>query len=98
VTDNGLHVAEWTGRAASDALKSVKAAGRKVNARCVICGQEINYDLTYPHPDSCSVQHVKSRSMFPHLTWDRRNWAPSHLTCNKQAGATPPLELGATTL
>jgi hypothetical protein len=78
----GLHIPEWSGRARSEALAYVKAL----------------YDLVYPHPDSCSVQHVKSRHLFPHLTWDRSNWEPAHLTCNKAAGTGATTTLGLTTL
>jgi 5-methylcytosine-specific restriction endonuclease McrA len=94
----GLHIPEWSGRARSEALAYVKALGRRRRSPCYICGQRIDYDLVYPHPDSCSVQHVKSRHLFPHLTWDRSNWEPAHLTCNKAAGTGATTTLGLTTL
>lgn len=96
--DTGLHIADWSGRARSEALAYVKAIGRRRNSPCQICSQPIDYTLEYPHPDSCSVQHIKSRHLFPHLTWDRSNWAPAHLTCNKAAGTGITSELGLTTL
>ncbi|MBD8019377.1 HNH endonuclease [Brevibacterium sp. Re57] len=76
----------WAGRRAADALKRVKAIGRHESAPCVICDQSIDYDLTYPHPQSCSVQHVRSQKMFPELRWDPSNWMPAHLDCNKSEG------------
>lgn len=81
------HNPPWAGRRKVDALKRVKALGRRVNAPCVICQLSINYDLEYPHPDSCSVQHVKPQSLFPNLRWDPSNWKPSHLSCNQGLGA-----------
>lgn len=87
-------VKPWEGRARQDALRWVKAKGRRANTPCVICDQSINYSLEYPHPQSCSVQHVKPRSLFPQLTWVRSNWAPSHLDCNKGAGARVQEGLG----
>lgn len=60
---------------------------------CVICLQPIDYDLVYPNPGSCSVQHLKSRKRFPELTWARSNWAPAHLRCNQ---AEPPDSVSST--
>lgn len=93
--DNGVHIPPWSGRRRADALRRVKAQGRAANAACVICEQPIDYDLEYPHPQSCSVQHLKSRLLFPLLTWDPSNWAPAHLDCNKSQGAK---DMAATSL
>lgn len=87
-------VKPWAGRARQDALRSVKAKGRRADAPCVICSMSIDYSLEYPHPQSCSVQHVKSRKLFPQLTWDPANWAPAHLDCNKAAGSRGEESLG----
>lgn len=87
-------VKPWAGRARADALRWVKAKGRRASAPCVICEHSINYSLEYPHPQSCSVQHVKPRRLFPQLTWEPLNWAPAHLDCNKSAGATIQQGLG----
>lgn len=92
----GAHIPEWSGRRRADALALVKAEGSRTNAPCFICRQGIEYSLEYPHPQSCSVQHVKSRKLYPHLTWDRTNWKPAHLDCNKSAGAEQQLDLGVT--
>lgn len=76
----------WAGRARADALHYIRTKGASGNLPCSLCHQPIDYRLRYPHPQSCSVQHVKSRVLFPHLTWVRANWAPAHLDCNKSAG------------
>ena len=89
----------WSGRAATQALKQVKHHGRRHNTPCVICNGPINYDLTYPDPWSCSVQHNPSRKLRPDLTWNPRVWFPAHLQCNKEAGdgtTTNPYDLGTT--
>jgi 5-methylcytosine-specific restriction endonuclease McrA len=90
----GLHIPPWSGRRAQDALRRVKAEGRRNNAPCCICDQGIDYSLAYPHPQSCSVQHMRSRKQFPELTWDPSNWAPAHLDCNKAAGVVVEAGMG----
>ena len=52
-----MPIATWSGRAASRALRRIRSEGRRHATPCCLCGQRINYDLTYPHPQSCSVQH-----------------------------------------
>lgn len=94
--DDGRTVPEWSGRRRAEALKRVKTLGRAARTACVICTLPINYDLEYPHPQSCSVQHLKSRLAYPHLTWEPSNWAPAHLDCNKAAGSSAPPSLGVT--
>ncbi|GAB2767877.1 hypothetical protein [Sinomonas soli] len=91
---NGLHIPPWSGRRRQDALVRVKAEGRRANAACCICDQSIDYSLEYPHPQSCSVQHVMSRKQFPELTWEPSNWKPAHLDCNKGAGIQREESLG----
>lgn len=90
----------WSGRAAREALRWVKARGRASDSPCVICTQPIDYDLVYPDPAACSVQHLRSRRDFPELTWVRSNWAPAHHMCNQAAGAgdNAPPDLGVTTI
>ena len=90
----GIHNPPWSGRRVTEALKLVKRRGRAHHSPCVICNQPIDYDLEYPHPDSCSVQHVKSQSLYPHLRWDPHNWKPAHLQCNQSAGTADSLGLG----
>lgn len=90
------HIPTWGGRRVTEALQQVKARGRQGNLPCCICKQPIDYALPSTDPDGCSVQHLKPRSIFPHLTWDPSNWAPSHLQCNKAAGTEMNLGLGTT--
>lgn len=94
--DDGLNVPAWNGRRAKEALEFVKRKGRSSGAPCCICRQPIDYELPSTDPDGCSVQHVKSRALFPHLTWDPANWAPAHLGCNKAEGKTPTVAIGQT--
>ncbi|WP_309132650.1 HNH endonuclease [Brevibacterium sp.] len=92
----GVSNPAWSGRRVTEALEFVKRLGRKLKQPCSLCGQPINYDLEYPDPDSCSVQHVKPQSLFPLSRWDPNNWAPSHLQCNQSAGTADSLGLGVT--
>lgn len=94
--DNGLHVPAWNGRRAARALDDVKRKGRANDTPCCICQQPIDYDLPSTDPDGPSVQHIKSRALFPHLTWDVANHAPAHLGCNKAEGKTPTIAIGQT--
>ena len=87
-------VQPWGGRRASQALARVRHNGQTNNTPCVICHHPINYQLRYPDPASCSVQHLHSRRDYPHLTWDPTNWAPAHLDCNS-SGPTH-IDLGHT--
>ncbi|MFJ3957712.1 hypothetical protein [Arthrobacter sp. NPDC090010] len=92
--DNGLSIPAWTGRRRAEALARVKADGVKRRLPCVICDQRIDYGLVYPHPYSCSVQHLRSQARFPALRWEPSNWAPAHLECNQSAGVNAPEDLG----
>lgn len=96
--DNGLSIPPWSGRRRAEALRRVKAEGRRTNAPCVICGQPIDYGLEYPDPWSCSVQHIQSRKLHPERTWDPSNWAPAHLVDNKSAGTGEVQGLGVTSV
>jgi len=101
----GPVIQPWEGRRRADALRRVKADGQRHNKPCCLCGTEIDYSLDYPHPMSCSVEHVKQRAFHPELTWDPANWKPCHLRCNVRAargtdrstaaGPKPDLDLGA---
>lgn len=90
---DGIDIPEWSGKRAHDALEWVRATYGKINAPCVICGQPINYSIRGTD-DSLSVQHVKSRSKYPQLTWLRSNHKPCHLACNRQAGNREPQGIG----
>lgn len=99
-TASGIDIPAWGGRRATAALEKVKHAGRKSHAPCCLCGQRIDYSLPSTHPDGCTVQHTKSRKMFPELTWDERFWAPAHLSCNQSAGdgTRGGIDLGVNTI
>ena len=79
-------VPAWAGRRAQEALAQVKARGRRKRTPCCICQQSIDYSLPSTDPDGCTVQHIKSRKLFPELTWAPSNWAPAHKACNQSAG------------
>lgn len=87
---------EWSGRRAQAALEKVRARGRRLGLPCTLCHEPINYDLPSRDPRGCSVQHVKSRNLYPHLTWDPHNWLPAHLVCNQRAGDGQTFDLGVT--
>lgn len=86
--------AAWGGRRSQKALEQMKARGKRNSTPCVICLTPIDYGLEYPDPQSCSVQHLKSRHHHPELTWDPLNWAPAHLCCNQSAGTGDSLDIG----
>lgn len=94
--DSGSSIPEWGGRRAQVALDQVRANGRRRRTPCCICHQPINYDLRKPHPNACTLQHLKSRKRFPELTWDPSNWAPAHASCNYADGAGEHLAIGVT--
>lgn len=94
--DSGLHIPTWGGRRAQEALARVKAEGRRRRSPCCICQQPIDYSLPSTDPWGCTVQHIRSRKQFPHLTWAPTNWGPAHRDCNTSAGAGDNLDdLGA---
>lgn len=89
-----MRIPEWSGRRAQDALERVRAYGQAHNVPCVICGLPIDYSLRKPHKQACTVQHTKSRELYPHLTWDPSNWAPAHADCNSGERAADRAGLG----
>lgn len=86
MSTEGLTIPKWGGRRAVAALNLVKTNGRRKRTPCCICRQSINYSLPSTDPSGCTVQHIKSRKMFPALTWDPSNWAPAHKSCNESDG------------
>jgi 5-methylcytosine-specific restriction endonuclease McrA len=92
-----MTIPKWGGRRATEALARVKSEGRRKKRPCFLCGQDIDYSLPSTDPDGCTVQHIRSRRDFPHLTWVSSNWAPAHLACNQSAGTGEnPTEAGVT--
>jgi hypothetical protein len=62
---------------------------------CFLCQKPIDYRLKYPHPDSWSLEHVKTVQEAPELFMDRNNWESSHLDCNRRRGTDEPhMDLG----
>lgn len=86
MADIGASIPTWSGRRAASALAQVRTEGRQRRTPCLICRQRIDYDLPSKHPQGCTVQHIKSRRLFPELTWAPSNWAPAHKECNESAG------------
>ena len=90
----GMLIPEWGGRRKQKATEFVRRRGEELGLPCCICRQAIDYSLRYPDPRSCSVQHVKSQSLFPNLRWEPSNWEPAHLLCNTSLGPGSPMDLG----
>lgn len=64
---------------------------------CCLCSQPIDYTLSWPHPQSFSVQHLKSWRDHPHLREDPGNLDACHLGCNASEGNRDPKpSLGST--
>lgn len=55
-------------------------------APCFNCGRGIDYRLKHPHPDSWSLEHIRTVKEAPELILDVANWAASHLDCNQRRG------------
>lgn len=84
--DDGLPAPKWEGGRRAKALARVRRLGQAKNLPCCLCGQPIDYGLRYPDPMSCSVEHVKPRSLNPESTWDPSLMQPAHLVCNQRKG------------
>ncbi|PZE23866.1 hypothetical protein DEI86_13565 [Curtobacterium sp. MCBD17_028] len=109
--DNGITVPAWSGRRAQQALEWVRqsygprgplagstAEARMHGAPCVICGMRIDYS-SRGKADSLTVEHVKPRRHYPHLTWDRSNHRPAHASCNYAGNSDRPNQsLGLTSI
>ena len=90
--------AEWGGVRAQKALDQVRTYGEANALPCCICHQPIDYSLRHPHKQACTVQHLKSRHTYPHLTWTPSNWAPAHADCNYSQGNRESVSLGPTSI
>lgn len=62
--------------------KQLKEDLRALRLPCYLCGQAINYEVGFPHPDSFSAEHVKPRAKFVELAEDPGNLKAAHLKCN----------------
>lgn len=73
------------------------AAELKTQRRpCCVCGQRIDYSLSNPHPESFSVEHIKSWADHTELREDPANLDAAHLGCNSAKGRHGKLTLGGT--
>lgn len=61
---------------------------RGLKLPCYLCGQPINYEVSAPHPDSFTVEHVKPRSKYPELAEDPGNLKAAHFSCNSAKGVS----------
>jgi hypothetical protein len=69
--------------------------GKRQGAPCWLCGGDIDYRLSYPHPYSWSLDHALTVKERPDLALDRNNFRSSHLDCNRQRGTDDPkLDIG----
>lgn len=59
--------------------------------RCGICGGVIEAALTYPHPESASLDHIVPLASGGAHTY--RNTQAAHLVCNLRKGTTTTKEL-----
>lgn len=56
---------------------------------CWICRHPVNQLISYPHPDSRSVDHVVPVIERPDLALERSNVRLAHMRCNLSKGARP---------
>lgn len=65
---------------------------RRNRLPCAICGQPIDYTLSFPHGWAWELHHIKPSSTHPHLHYMSANHAPSHARCNKAQSDKPKQE------
>jgi 5-methylcytosine-specific restriction endonuclease McrA len=65
---------------------------RRNRRPCSICGQPIDYSLTFPNKWAWELHHLKPTSQHPHLHYVQANWGASHSRCNKSQSAKPRQE------
>lgn len=74
--------------------RAVAKAQRAKRLPCFHCGQPIDYDLEWPHPESFSADHLKSWARYPELRYDPANVVSSHLLCNQKKGDSAHFSAG----
>lgn len=79
----------------SSHFERIKAELRSARGPCYLCGQPIDYTQSYPHPESFTVDHVKSWINHPELRDDPANCRAAHARCNAVKGkGDAPVSLG----
>ena len=64
-------------------------------AACWLCGEPIDYQLKFPHPQSWSLDHAIPIKHNPRLMLEPNNFRSAHLHCNNNRGTdTPAADLG----
>jgi len=75
-------------------FKQMRAQFRKesrlLKSVCWLCGEEIDYALTSPDPQSFTLDHAIPVSEHPELLMDRNNFRASHRKCNEDRGTKEP--------
>jgi len=67
----------------------------KEGAPCWLCGGDIDYRLSYPHPYSWSLDHAVAVKHDPSKILDTNNFRSSHHDCNQERGSDDPkLDIG----
>lgn len=73
-----------------NAWRKLRTQVRARHERCCRCHQPIDYTLTWPDPDSFSVDHYPHPlSTHPQLAHDLANLHAAHLVCNMHASNAP---------
>jgi 5-methylcytosine-specific restriction endonuclease McrA len=62
---------------------------RAINARCVHCGQLIDYSAAPQSKDAFESDHRQPVKTHPHLAYVASNLQPSHASCNRSRGDRP---------
>ncbi|AOQ28272.1 HNH endonuclease [Arthrobacter phage RcigaStruga] len=67
-----MAVDEWVNNSGRRRKIAKEMLPKGVTVRCWICKQ----------PGANQLDHIKPRSKYPELIWDRSNIVPAHDTCN----------------
>jgi hypothetical protein len=67
----------------------------KKGAPCWLCGGDIDYRLSHPHPYCWELDHAITAKEAPQLILEPSNFRSSHRDCNIQRGTDDPkLDIG----
>jgi 5-methylcytosine-specific restriction endonuclease McrA len=81
-------------RGSTRVWRQLAATQRAKRLPCFLCGQPIDYDLQWPHPQSFSADHIKPYAHHPELRTDPGNIASTHLRCNQVKGDNHHIQPG----